>query len=376
MKRGLAITFLATAFALCPPSAISAAAAGTPDAIDVFVGGRGGYHTYRIPAILARGTQTVLAFCEGRRNGPADDGDIDLLLRRSADGGNAWFAPQVVHAEKGPVTIGNPCPLPGTREDTVHLLFTRNNRRLFYARSDDAGRTWTPPAEQTAVLKGFDYPLVRIGTGPVHGIRLDSGRLVAPVWVSDRLRKNKNKNPTRDRFRSGIIYSDDAGSTWKTGGLVAPAINRLNECTVLQRRDGSLLLNMRAHGAGFRATATSGDGGKTWSRPVLDPSLPCPTCQASMIRLAGREALFCNPAVSKKGGFHARSRRNLTLRLSTDDGRTWSRGRTIHAGPAGYADLGVTADGTILCLFENGTKVYREKISLAAVDRAWLADGD
>ena len=63
---------------------------------DVFVSGRDGYHTYRIPAIVVTKQGTVLAFCEGRKTSRSDHGDVDLILRRSADGGRTWSPTQLV----------------------------------------------------------------------------------------------------------------------------------------------------------------------------------------------------------------------------------------------------------------------------------------
>ncbi|MHC4252750.1 MAG: exo-alpha-sialidase, partial [Planctomycetota bacterium] len=210
---------------------------------DVYVSGEGGYKTYRIPALAVTAGGTVLAFCEGRKRGPSDEGDIDLLLKRSRDGGRSWSETIVVHEEGGgaPITIGNPCPVVefggergGERGgDRIHLLFTRNNKRLFYTRSADDGASWSVPREFSHILKGFDYPMVRIATGPVHGLQMRTGRLIVPVWVSDRERKHKNRNSTKSRFQSGIIYSDEGGDSWRTGGLVAPELNRLNECTII-----------------------------------------------------------------------------------------------------------------------------------------------
>src|SRR6185436_18082449 len=67
---------------------------------NVFIAGQGGYHTYRIPAIVVATNGAVLAFCEGRKNGAGDAGDIDIVLKRSADGGASWEALKVV-AEDG-----------------------------------------------------------------------------------------------------------------------------------------------------------------------------------------------------------------------------------------------------------------------------------
>ncbi len=341
---------------------------------DVFVGGQDGYNTYRIPAMVISNQGTVLAFCEGRKMSASDSGDIDLLVKRSENGGKNWSKQIVVHEEDGnaPITIGNPCPIIERDSNTIHLLFNRNNKRLFYTKSIDDGLSWSSPKELTNMLKNFDYPLVRCGIGPVHGIQMKNGRLIATIWVNDCEVKDKEKNPTKRRYQSGIIYSDDSGVTWRTGGLVPPTLNRLNECTVLERLDGSLLLNMRAYHSGFRAVSNSSDGGITWSNPVLDKNLPCPTCQACMIHASGSEILFLNPAASKEGKFLGASRRNLTLRLSVDEGRTWAYSRVINQGAAGYSDLAVTKDGAILCLFENGIDNYREKISIVKVDRKWL----
>ena len=105
---------------------------------DIFVSGREGYHTYRIPAIVVSRQGTVLAFCEGRKTSSADHGDIDLLLRRSFDGGSTWQVTQLVHEEGGTakITIGNPCPIVD-REGTIHLVFCRDNARAFYTKSVD-----------------------------------------------------------------------------------------------------------------------------------------------------------------------------------------------------------------------------------------------
>src|SRR5215471_3322921 len=84
--------------------------AAEPATLPVFTAGENGYHTYRIPALVATPRGTLLAFCEGRKAGRGDAGEIDLLLRRSTDGGKTWGRVQVVW-DDGPNTCGNPCPL-------------------------------------------------------------------------------------------------------------------------------------------------------------------------------------------------------------------------------------------------------------------------
>ena len=383
--RGLATGALPALLWLGSVASASAGEKGIDFRKDVFIRGQGGYHTYRIPTMVVTSKGTVLLFCEGRKHSRRDGGDIDMLVKRSEDGGRTW-SEQMVLLDEGPGRVGNPCAIIERDTDVVHLLFTRGGGEcLFYTKSADDGKTWSklvttsdvPEQKEysgTSFLRGFGGSPVRIGAGPVHGIQTKKGRLIAPSYVG----RTVDGKP---RGGSCIIYSDDGGKTWKAGGVV-PFVGDLRhgECTVVERSDGSLLMNMRTsapglYALGYRAASTSGDAGATWSKPVLDKNLSEPACQASMIRLNEKEILFLNPAVHRKGGFHLWSRRNLTLRLSRDDGRTWPIGRVLNKGLAGYSDMAVTKKGKILCVFENGKRDYCEKISIVQVDPAWLATG-
>lgn len=46
-----------------------------------------GVHTFRIPALCTAKDGAILAFCEARMKASGDDGHINLVVRRSADGG-------------------------------------------------------------------------------------------------------------------------------------------------------------------------------------------------------------------------------------------------------------------------------------------------
>ena len=153
--------------------------------------GTDGYHTYRIPALEVTATGAVLAFCEGRRDGSGDSGQIDLLMRRSDDGGRTWGQSHVVVTEPG-MTCGNPAPVLDRHTGTIWLPFCKNHadgdealirkglapRTVWVTRSDDDGASWADPVEITAVVKhpGWTW----YATGPCHGIQLRSGRLVVP----------------------------------------------------------------------------------------------------------------------------------------------------------------------------------------------------
>jgi sialidase-1 len=358
-----------------------------PQFADVFVSGAEGYHTYRIPSLLVTPEGTLLAFCEGRKSGRSDSGDIDLLMKRSADGGRTWCRPQIVW-DDGANTCGNPCPVVDRTTGVIWLPMTwnhgeddegkikrnmgRNTRRVFVTHSDDDGRMWAPPQEITADVKRPEWRWY--ATGPGVGIQLArgpwTGRLLIPCDHSLVLPDDP------DGYRSHVIYSDDHGRTWRLGGVIRPAVN---ECQVVERSDGTLLINMRNYDRSqtTRALATSTDGGMTWSAVRHDPALVEPICQASLLRYTTQppddhnRLLFSNPAHAEPG-----QRRDLTVRMSMDEGKTWPISRVLWSGPAAYSCLAVLPGGDIACLFEAGEKHPYERIVLARFCLDWLTGTD
>jgi sialidase-1 len=352
---------------------------------DIFTRKTDGYHTYRIPTMVVTAKGTILVFVEGRKTHRRDHGDVDLLMKRSEDGGRTWSKQVLIHEEGGNalIRVGNPCPIVEKDGKTVHLLFTRNGPGcFFYTRSTDDGNNWkpfvkvsddpkAPEYRKGNFLANFGGSPVSVGAGPVHGIHTSKGRLIAPSYVG-------HKVDGEGRGQSCIIYSDDGGKSWEAGGVIpwVPEF-RHGECTIIERRDGSLLMNMRTaapgvYSFGYRLTSVSTDHGMTWSKPMVDKNLPCPACQASMIRLNGKEILFLNPAVNHHGGFSIWSRKKLTLRLSRDEGKSWQASRVLNEGLAGYSDLAIGKNGNILCLFENGERDYCEKITFVELKPSWL----
>ncbi len=350
--------------------------AGRPELeqVEVFQAGEGGYHTYRIPAIVATKNGTLLAFCEGRRSSGSDTGDIDLLVKRSFDKGRTWSKMAVV-ADLGADTVGNPAPVVDRKTGAILLLFTRNpghvtekqivsaavdeTRTVWITASRDGGVTWSVPREITSSVKRPDWTWY--ATGPGNGIQLCNGRLVIPC---DHTVKGTKA------MHSHVIYSDDRGATWSIGGVAG---DKTNESAVAELRDGSLLFNMRSyHGANRRAIAMSADGGLTWGPTTLDDALIDPVCQGSLVRAvpAARKKgdgrlLFSNAASTK--------RERMTVRLSSDDGKTWPVARVIHEGPAAYSSLVVLPDRSVGLLYERGDRRPYERITFGRFSLDWLA---
>ena len=340
----------------------------------IFRHGEEGYHTYRIPALLTVPGGRTLAFCEGRRDSWEDYGKIDLVLKISDDGCET-FSPLRAVAQNGENTAGNPCPVYDRDTGRIWLFLDTNlaegpeslinqnkaPRGVGCMYSDDLGETWSPFWELTDELKrpGWTW----YATGPCHAIQLRSGRLVIPCnhGVFDPAKGNT------DLYQSHVIVSDDHGESWRLGGTVEACSN---EAAVAELSDGRVYINARSmKGRPCRVTAFSEDGGDTWKNVREDPALPDPMCQASTLALpfpagdCARPLLFSNnpyPPSEKPGA----NRRDLTLRMSLDDGASWTRRAQVHSGRTAYGDMAALPDGRICVLYECGQEHPYEQIAL------------
>ncbi len=406
--RLLAVTGLAgLALAAAPGPASSPAVAEPAPAraavqTTVFDRGQDGYHTFRIPAVVQAADGTLLAFAEGRIDDPGDDGDIDLVLKRSADGGVTWGPLQVVVEGEGN-KFGNPVPILDERTGRVVLNVTRTGgdvsgddircgradaeqtRRSFVLYSDDHGASWSAPVEITADVKPAGWR--HFVGGPGHGIQITqgehAGRLVVPGNHSIAPPPGSGLSCNDDRlFGAHSLYSDDGGATWHLGGVdtTPEGVVNPNENTVVELSDGTLYFNARDQNGtsvGARAGTTSSDGGTTFDAPYQEiPDLVAPVVQGSILRLS-READRRERLVFAAPG-HRTARENLTLWSSFDDAAGWVRGPVVYEGPAGYSDV-VQIDGhgrarMLGVLYENGDRLherpeqtYHQRISFARV---------
>ncbi len=347
--------------------------------------GMPGYNRYRIPSLIVTKQGTLLAFCEGRTGG--DSGDIDILVRRSEDGGTIWSKSQVVWSD-GSNTCGNPCPVVDYSTGRIYLLSTWNLgtdkesqiitfkskdvRHPYVCHSDDDGKTWSKPVciSDSARLDDWRW----YATGPGIGIQIKrgkyAGRLVIPANHSyTETRDGVFRKNSKYGYGSHVIYSKDHGRTWQISETITPGCN---ESQVVELSDGSLMMNMRSYNRKqCRAISISKDGGQSWSEITYDPTLIEPVCQASMITYNhGRNrnnslVLFSNPADKK-------SRIRMTVRLSYDDGKTWPVSRILHDGPAPYSNLAVLPGGEIVCFYEGGEKNPYESMIFEKFSLEWL----
>lgn len=339
------------------------------ESVDLFRAGDFGVTEFRIPALGLAADGAVYAAVAGRMKSGDDWGESDIFVKRSVDGGLNWRDHARIDVESltlaesdsaaalpGGQTIDNPTFVTDRKRGRTFLLFQQGYRRAFCwdVSSPD------PPRDITASFEKFrpEYPWKVLAMGPGHGIQLANGRLLVSVWLSD--------SSAGDHRHSCVstIYSDDGGQTWSPGAIACnhPEPANPSEAVVVELADGRVMLNVRNESAHHRRQClVSSDGISGWQDQGTRGDLFCPVAHASMIRLPrGKQPLlFVNPdsgpeAKSLWGGVLL-TRRNLTAKLSYDDGATWPVHRAIDDGPwSAYSDLAVMPDGTILCLYERG----------------------
>jgi hypothetical protein len=322
-----------------------------------------GYNTYRIPALIQASNGSILAFAEGRES-PNDTGNIDLVLRRSLDGGITWKPLQVIWSDDAN-TCDNPVPVVDESNGRVWLFMCHNNgqdtldtivdgtslegRTIWVCYSDDNGVTWSNPVNRSE-LQNADIPFD--ATGPCAGYQIKRGRHVGRL-VIPAVRRN--------------IQSDDHGNTWYQSQRFG---SNTGEATGAELSNGALYSNNRpSTSVNQRMIAYSyNQGDLSWTALSYDYSLVDSRCEGSVISYAdslyGYLLLFSNPA--------ALTRCNMTVRVSFDDSKSWPVAKPIYRGLSGYSSLAKLSGGMVGLLFENGTTTYMDKISFAKFSLDWL----
>jgi sialidase-1 len=383
-RFGLSVALAASSLAI---GSVAGAAEVSVRKSDLFVAREGGHHAYRIPGIVRTLDGTLLAYAAARDKDLWDYGDYDTVLRRSTDGGETW-SPMETLLDAGKSTVDN-CVMIVDREQrgVVHHLYCVDYTHTYYRRSADHGRTFAAAVEITEPFAAFakEYTFILRATGPGHGIQLANGRLVVPVWFS----------PSKAQFPSAVsvIVSDDHGGTWRRGDIVVRSgepPNHPMEGVVAQLSDGRVMMNIRNEAEQHRrAVSLSPNGATEWSVPRFDPNLQEPICFGSLLAVprdvagAAGLLLFSHPDNTARtvdiGPKHYCDRKNLTVRLSTNDGGDWAKSLVIEPGFSGYSDLCVGPDGTVYCLYERGAlSSYYDSaaVSLARFNlREWSKTG-
>ncbi len=365
---------------------------------------------YRIPAILQAQNGDILVFAEKRNDGPGDIGNHDLVMKRSRDKGKTWSAEQVIFDDEKRVCTDITVGMDGSN-GKLWLFFLRDKKQFCHFTSIDHGATWEGPTsihEQVTkpewdALKGKDTDeepvnpkgrmalwekdwAQRYGCGPSNAmVQLAAGPKAGRLIVPARHREDTGKG--RLRSFAHTFYSDDHGATWKLGGNIGM---HTSECQLVELTDGTLRVMSRNESSTDapdnlrHLTALSKDGGETWSGLRRAEELISPRCHGPVERftLASRHGknrlLFSSPASPFRQKEHPYGRYNLTIRLSYDEGITWTAGKTVWPHPSSYSDMVVLDDLTVGYVYERGDKGtthYWDELHFVRFNLEWLTDG-
>jgi sialidase-1 len=339
---------------------------------DVFVERVGGYFAYRIPALETAQDGTLLAFAEARKYNLEDPGfgrqDIDLVLRRSTDGGRTWEPMQVIEDPGELWSAANPATVVDRTNGRVWLLYLRckpqrnthtarpgtDDSQVLARTSDDAGRTWSEPIDLTAVSRDFADPKWRVSVvGPGGMIQDRKGRLVAAIWKFE-------------PFGNFALISGDHGKTWHRSAFVPGSGD---ECQLVELTDGRLLMDIRQGKGPHRHLSTSRDGGETWSKPR--PGVTVSPVACAIERYTSKAGGDDRDRILWTGP-KGPGRQNLVVRISYDEGETFPVERPIAAGHAAYSDLSILKDRSVGVLWERGADHGYQTITFTRLTREFL----
>lgn len=348
--------------------------------VDLFSSGDGFSHTYRIPALAVANSGVLIAICDARRDNSSDlPGNIDIVLRRSFDGGATWLSRQVIQDFPQGIGAGDPSVLVDRMTGRIYCFYAYappgvgffssqpgsnsttdpNTLHAHIVWSDDDGASWSAERDLNPEIKDPAWAGIFASSGT--GFQLASGRLLQPYAVREASGTVSARN----------AYSDDHGVTWQMG---AAAGFDVNESKVLELPSGLVLQNMRHNAVRARFMALSMDGGVSFGPAFQAQSLIDPRVNAGFgvfrstaLGDAADILMFSNP-------WSVAGRVDMTVRLSEDLGRTWPSSRLVHPGPSAYSTLERLPNGDIGLFYERGTGGAYEQVTFARFNREWIDD--
>ncbi|MBS1737617.1 MAG: exo-alpha-sialidase [Bacteroidetes bacterium] len=318
------------------------------NAVPVFVSGKEGYKSFRIPAIIRLQNKSLLAFCEGRVHGAADFGDVDIVMKKSIDNGKTWSPlEKIVDADS--LQAGNCAPVVDTNDPAypngrIFLFYNTGNnhegevrngnglREVWYKTSTDNGTTWSQPVNITAQVSRPKQPQMNsaynftedwrsFANTPGHAMQFQGKKYKGRIFIAVNHSEGGPKSGFTDYIANGF-YTDDHGKTFRISPNVSIAGS--NESTAAELSNDKLMMNSRNQKGDIRAriVSISSNGGESWDTTYFDHTLIDPVNEGSILTIGKRKGkniiAFSNAADTKQ-------RNNLTLRISYNDGNTWAK---------------------------------------------------
>jgi sialidase-1 len=351
--------------------------------VAVFVSGTEGHKSYRIPAIIKSSNGNLLAFCEGRVHGAGDFGDINIVMKRSSDGGKTWQALQTI-VDADTLQAGNPAPVldvndPAYPQGRIFLFYNTGNnhegevrkghglREVWYKTSTDNGTTWSDPVNITLQVHRPRQPQVNAAYNfaedwrsyantPGHAMQFQNGKYKGRIFVAANHSAGDSQKQFMD-YKAFGFYTDDHGKTFHIGADVN--LPGGNESMATELSNDKLMMNSRNQKGDVKARiiSISSDGGASWDTTYFDKNLVDPVNQGSILTIGKKKGkniiAFCNADDAKR-------RDNLTLRISYDEGKTWSKNYRIDKSAEGKNDFTAYSDIVLISKKQIGVLYERD----------------
>jgi sialidase-1 len=304
-------------------------------------------------------------------------------MRRSSDNGKTW-SPIKVIATYDSLQAGNPAPVfdrsdPAYPKGRLFLFYNTGNnhegeirngkgvREIWYKTSLDNGFTWSAgvnittqthrPMQATAnPLYNFKEDWRHYANTPGHALQVSTGLYKGRIFIPANHSAGPPQKQGEDYFAHSF-YSDDHGATFKLSEKLH--LPGSNESTAAELSNNRMMLNARNQKGDIRLriVAISSNGGASWDTSYFDQQLPDPVCEGSILNIGVKNRkqilAFSNAA-------DAKNRNNLTLRISFDEGKTWTKNWIIDnatdpkmmSNNSAYSDLVLVNKQQIGILYE------------------------
>lgn len=323
-----------------------------------------GVACYRIPAIVTAPNGDLIVAIDERVPSCQDlrgSNDINIVIRRSKDNGKNWSEIETIVDFPLNLSASDPSMIVDNITKEVFLFYNYmdldKEKDVYYLhvmKSSDNGISWTKPEDISSQIAKpewkNDFKFITSG----RGIQTSTGKLLHCMVNLDN--------------GMHLFGSDDHGLSWH---FIDTPVSPANESKVVELADGSWMVNARTNGMGLRYVHVSKDQGLSWaSRP--ENELIDPGCNGSIIRYTSVEDGFNKNRLLFSNAKMTKGRENMTVRISYDEGKTWSEGKTIYAGGSAYSSLTILKNGDIGLFFEQDDYTKNPFVSFSL---EWLTNG-